>query len=117
MNISTGAMMWKMKKRPKIREWLDDFSRGERKASFGTADYIGTEAVSNPDLIFIPVEQQESEETEGLLVNLRLSMVIPIPRNFIDKLKLYSSPDFRLSFSWLLFEKSRRNKKYPHYRS
>ena len=116
MNISTGGNDVEDEKKTKIREWLDEFSRGERKASFGTADYIGTEAVSNPDLIFIPVEQQESEETEGLLVNLRLSMVIPIPGNFIDKLKLYSSLILAVIF-WLLFEKSRRNKKYPHYRS
>ncbi|WP_160928370.1 hypothetical protein [Vibrio tetraodonis] len=107
MNISTGGNNVEDEQKTKIREWLDEFSRGERKASFGTADYIGTEAVSNPDLIFIPVEQQESEATEGLLVNLRLSTVIPIPRNFIDKLKLYSSPDFRLSFSLGFYSKNR----------
>ncbi|WP_152432660.1 hypothetical protein [Vibrio aquimaris] len=107
MNISTGGGEVDEGQKSEIRGWLDEFSRGERKASFGAANYIGKEAVSNPDLIYIPVTQDESTVTEGLLVNLRLSIVIPIPRHFIDKLKLYTSNDFRLAFSLGFYSKNR----------
>lgn len=107
MNISIGGGEVDDGQKSEIRDWLGEFSRGERKASLGTADYIGKEAVSNPDLIFVPVTQQESTATEGLLVNLRLSIVIPIPRDFTEKLRLYSSQDFRLSFSLGFYSKNR----------
>ncbi|MBU2899137.1 hypothetical protein [Vibrio hepatarius] len=106
MDISIGGGEVDENQKSEIRGWLDEFSRGERKASFGTADYIGEEGVSNPDLIFVPLTQQQSTTTEGLLVNLRLSIVIPIPRNFIDKLRLYRSQDFRVSFSLGFYSKN-----------
>ncbi|GLT18399.1 hypothetical protein GCM10007938_21780 [Vibrio zhanjiangensis] len=108
MEISAGTKALDDAQKNEIRRWLREFSNGTRKASLGTAQYVGKEQVSNPDLIFINVAEEESQTTEGLLVNLRLSMVIPIPREFIEKLELYGSKGFKAVFADGFYSKNRQ---------
>ncbi|WP_284193153.1 hypothetical protein, partial [Vibrio zhanjiangensis] len=83
-----------------IQLWLSEFSRGERQAKLSSLPLLGNmiSPQDNPNVFYIPLAQNDSEQFDGLMVNWERGEVIPVPRDPALQIDLYKTRRFRRCF-------------------